>query len=1104
MIRPHRSSPALRLLVGVAAVAALSACQRRNTSITPNRVLDRPADLVLACVNTDGDAIYPTSADQCADSMASCGTLNSNQLIGLIANSERNEVAMFRQCAGSLVDMDPEAPGYQFIPVGALPTSLTATGDSCLAMVANVGSCDLSVLDVPALSAVALEVEVDGEPSSRVTTVTPRRADGTPLASRPGQILAVPRELSAAESIVGAGGIDVTGGTCDPTRPTSVYVTFPACQLVAEVDVKTERILQSRRFITDAGGAVTVIDAGNSPTCPVECPEQFEDGVLPDPDPDFDSDLGVFPASLALVVPPTNLEEAAPEDLYIEDATLFVGGAGSDYLIEIPIADRTLDSGAMELELAGASGVLGIRPTPVMTIADGGGESIHQFLYVIAGDGSTRVVRRNLAETRSEIGIECDTQVDPTLVTETVCDPAAYPGDNPPDRRPFADGPGIRAPGATITDWSFQRVSSTAADDPSVDPDLPQNSRFAFVGEGVVGVGVTSRGRIVLANFGQFLAGTVVQSAYDPLQLFSIELLPHSLWPTDDPAVLNPAGVPRMEDKEPARALGTAGSEANDAAILAPSLRRIDLYYSDACPGTSDCDRLVDLGGSPIENADGFGNLSLGEVDGAAGLYKSPTARVIPRDYQSWRTNTWALRWESDIPGTESSTGQLLCDEGMQSESGAYCFATTPDGSRLRDDAAAFCDAGVLPGDKLFIYGCNTTDDCGPGQICLRDEAKATTSGVCVSASTFDDPTTRSACWDYIHDPCGSPIREFLITRSTQTELSLQALDLPEVSVTYREEGEAEDAPPKELITRLVCAEEQPDGGCEQNADCAEIVDDEGRSYPYCYDGVCRRPCEEGEDCVLRRLPGPRCFQELVRYQVRAHNAFIVEGPGRFEFIADRVKIADDGSCYEDAEISSLLTSRIRLGRDEDDTRHNALWPIANCPSSGLPDTGAPNPCFIPDVRPALVGANSAERIFHRMVYVAETEDPLVPTSAPVPAIRFSNPAFSLVLDLTSLEGLVSRGGWRAEYRDFKRARISRGYAQSFGILTGYTPRDEPALIGQVPLVGPVRVVNAPELGRVYVVDAAGRGGSAGIRGQVMYVNVAVLPVLASETFIVR
>jgi hypothetical protein len=94
-------------------------------------------------------------------------------------------------------------------------------------------------------------------------------ADGTPLGARPGQVLAVPPHLSNSGE---------QGTTCDPANPGSVYVTFPSCQLVAEVDLRTQRILQSRQFVRDPDtGAIDVVDTGSNPVCPIDCAEQFLD-----------------------------------------------------------------------------------------------------------------------------------------------------------------------------------------------------------------------------------------------------------------------------------------------------------------------------------------------------------------------------------------------------------------------------------------------------------------------------------------------------------------------------------------------------------------------------------------------------------------------------------------------------------------------------------------------------------------------------------------------------------------------------------------------------------------------------------------------------------
>lgn len=1094
-----------RLQVAALTLLAVAGCNNRNTVVIPNRVLDRPTDLALGCVFTDGEHVRPTSVDQCLGSIANCGSTNVDQLVGFITNSERNEVALFRKCGGELVDMDREAPGFQFVPVGSLPTSITMTTDGCSAVVANAGSCDLSVLDAPALAAAAVEVDLATPPSAHVSTLVPRRASGEPLGVRPGQVVAAPPELSqsAGESSEETGGDDLsllTDGVCQRGDAASVYVTFPSCHLVAEVDLVSGRILQSRQLLVDAvTGEVDVVDAGSDPECPVECPHQF-DGEVPDVEAEAD---GVFPSALALVRKPTDtdLAEADPAESEILDSTLFVGGVGSERIIEIPLADGVFSDAPLQLELAGSSGIQGIRPTPPMYLAlDGQGATPYQFLYVLAGDGSTRVVKRDLAVARDAIGVQCDTQLDPTAPAqiEAVCNPATDPGDHPPGRRAFAIGPGIRAPnGATVMDWSFQRVTLEAGESSGTSP---------FTAEGVVGIGVTNFGRVVFSTFGQFKGGSRSPPSLDPLELYTdIRVLPHMLWPSLNPASGDPTALPRLQDQVPSRLVPGDATLGGGAKVLAPTLRQVDQAYSE-------------LG---VTNVDLLSNPDLGQ-DNVLAIYKNAVARVLPRDLREWRSGDWRIRWEGEIPGASGSTGQVEC--AKPGNYGATCL----EGSRLVDTASDFCDDGVLAGDKIFIFGCTDDSDCGLGQICLKEGSQALQgSGICVSESAAADPTLAEACRHFIHDPCGTPLREFLITRATRTALDLQSLDVPESSVLWQD-----DAGVHEEVGRLLCAEAQPEGGCESHADCAEVIDEgpvcasddecprdrEGNAsvcdpeskrcqvaHPYCYDGRCRRACDaEREDCVLRRLPGPTCFAELARYQISARNAFVVSGPGVYSFLDQRVKSDAEGECYEDPAVSTLLTSRIRLDVDAD-----GLLQMPICPAGTTVTTDAPNPCLITQVRPpdpsaavmgsdALTASNPA-RLFHLLSY----------GDAPVPAIRYANPAMSMILDLTSpLDLSRSIPGfdeveWPADAVPFRRSRIPRSYTLGFTTLAGYTPYNDGVVLGTITLAGPTRVVNAPETGIVYVVDSSGRGGAQGIRGQVM--RVLLNPtIIGDENFVVR
>ncbi|MEX1366772.1 MAG: hypothetical protein AB1Z98_26840, partial [Nannocystaceae bacterium] len=1231
---------------GCLAFVTLLGCGDDGRTVVPNRVLDRPLDAVLACVQDNGEFIEVLSLNQCDGAAGSrCSTPNSPtpQLIGFVANSERNELAMFRRCDkdSALVDLDPEAPGYNFIPAGHLPSAMTITTDSCRALSANAGSCDLTVLDVAGFAAYAIDTPISGQDppplppaSSLVSTIVPRRDDGQVLGSSPGAVLAVPPRLSLASDGTelptgdtgggddmggsddgdfepGDGGTDggdepspgdgVTGLTCDVSRPASVYVAFPSCQLVAEVSLGTQTILQSRRFVTNDDGVVEILDAGTDPLCPIDCPIQLE-GDLPDEIELVDPD-GVFPTTLELVVDPDPDRIAEERDEVVTYSTLFVGGPGSDEVYEIEIdEDGRFADEVQALPLESAQGVFGIRATPTAEIL---GETV-QYLYVIAGDGSTHVVRRD--PDRGSLGVECDTQIDPVLEPPSACVPLD-PGQvgNELSRRPFAVGPGIRASGgATINDWTFHDVSEADARELcSIDEtqDIrPEDRHTPFCGPGVIGVGVTSVGTVVYSSFGQFFADERVDPGTDPVGVMNVQVRPHSLWPAVDPFVSAPVpdALPLVADEEPGRALPGGGG---DASSLAPSLRRIDLAYSTGTDVSEEQQAVsVALGG--VTNVDQLGSLE------GAGLYENFAPRVGVRDFQQWGGQAWLLEWEPSVPGTASSSGLLECDNhGNGAQPGGTCRNLEPDDSRLVDEGAAFCEDGVLAGDKLVLLGCSDDDTCGLGQRCLREPtAPSTATGICVSELAYenDRETLRETCAPFISDPCGSPVREYRITRATNDELWLAGLDLRDRTVVRdvaaNEEDDPEEGVPevvlREYEARLSCdapvlrrqvtdicqadtdclddpydlvaaepnlrggmtcdlsrAEEtggvgqcvgqQPDGGCNEDEDCRGLGlqymcvdalcrapcdlcapatgeqpprpcdtqftlpgdrDADGNPIVYtqeclgddevCIAGVCHVPCtDDSPGCQLSPLPGPACFPELVRYQVRLRDSFAFTGSST-PFLTDRVVIdSQTGDCVEDPQVSNLLTSRIRLGADAESTFGTGVWQIPDCVNSDVASPDDPNPCRVITERSA-----NPSSLFHWFRYRGE----------PVQAIRYSNPVMSVVIDLTSLLSLTSETpdfpdtSWPASFADFLRARIPTGYREEFSSVNGFIPYNEPLVVGSTPTVYPVRVIRGPELNADFVIDAGGRGGLGGVRGQVVRIVHDVGEINPDQDFLVR
>ena len=291
-----------------------------------------------------------------------------------------------------------------------------------------------------------------------------------------------------------------------------------------------------------------------------------------------------------------------------------------------------------------------------------------------------------------------------------------------------------------------------------------------------------------------------------------------------------------------------------------------------------------------------------------------------------------------------------------------------------------------------------------------------------------------------------------------------------------------DEAPPPAIVeseARFVCTDEQPDGGCETRADCEALEGEDGPLW--CIEGRCQRVCE-GEECMLRRLPGPTCFDEFVRYEIALRNGFWVEGPATYRSEAVRVD-PDSGECLpnDDPERSQLLSSRIPLPASDDPSDLDWLA-IPECGAGNVVLPSDPNPCRI-------TGERLSGRLFHLFSYEGEQ----------VSALRFSNPLFSIVLDLSSIEGLVAGfeadpdRPWPAESARFLRSRIPRAYRQSFGLDGGYFPfRDLMTLLGQ-PVTYPLRIVPAPDTGGdivTYIVDGSGPGSAATVRGQVVRVTL--------------
>lgn len=1114
---------------------ASGGCQDQPDLLVPNRVLDRPMDMSFACVEftcpATGDCeVKNVPLVNCTDDDGgSCRLLRpaasttgtptpetSQQLLAFIANSERNEVAVAKVCNGSLVDLDPDLPGYNFLPAGILPSSMSTGPSSCRVVAANAGTCDLTVVDAAGVGAVAFDVPVAREPSSLVGQVLPKRFDDAtqswvPLGTRVGDVVAVPTELSTAPLV------PVTEvSSCASEVPLSAFVSFPSCDMIAEVDLNTGNLLQSFTFQAQPDGSVNVVDTGIAPSCAVDCPDQIPEGV--------DAPAPASPDRISLsalelledVVQPEGQGDEDPIEATPEDFRLYAGGLGSDLMFELRFDDagRMLcsedvactpsDPGCdcaevRRVELREAKGIERIRMTPRMSLGVGtdlnaGGETM--FAYVVAGDGSTRVLERDLDGDDPVFATECDTQVEGTdaVVGDAVCAPVEVvpEGLKPLGRRHFAEGPGIRPPAnVKINDWAFFRIETPAGvEEEEGQSNFPYPCYGSSEGESVVvGLGTASNGFVFWTAYPE-VNFTRAVPVDDPAGILNTNLPVHAL---RQYGPLGLSDLPLAVDVPPGRALR---NNADLSARLAPYLRLIDWGYV-----RSD-DELLANGAAALDlnNADRLGGersedaTSL-EPDVA---YVESAPKLVPRDYRSWQSGQWTVEWEGSIPNTGSATGVVRCtgceEGGDPSVCGwerASCKSQVPGDSLLVDTGAQFCDNGVLPGDKVDIFGCLDDTDCGVGQRCLTAAGTTGVEGICIPETDFvntdERARLRQVCAEFINDPCGTVEREYLVTRAFQDELWLQALDRPVRShVRVSTDPDTGDSTVEEVEAQFICTERQPELECTSDEVCQNLLEgsdeDLGGTVFACIEGQCQRPCNGSDECTVRRLPGPECFGEFVRYNVKARNGFVVRGPGGSDFFTEHVTSDPvTGECQPlppGQNVSELLRSRIPLGPDD------ASVGLPLCPNDQSVGALDPNPCLISSLRSDVTGRTP----FHAIAY---NEDP-------VTAVRFSNPVLSFTLDLSSLRDLA-RGVpdlegvlWPQWAADFKRSRIPRNYRLDFALARGYQANASYPFFPDslLPTFFPVRGLPGVGSNRLYIVDASGPGSSAGLRGQVVRASV--------------
>ncbi len=985
----------IRVVTALLVVSAgvLASCGETSDVIASQANLDRPVDISFACWGglrfTEGQ---PPTTDQRVDFSAqpieACnirsgpnvvdpnnpGTPEHPNLIppvpagqenignsivpiaswyGFILQSEPGTVAIAQfptkearafgqgEVGVKVMDADPLTPGNNGISVGEDPVAITTDKTGCYEVIANAGSCDLSLLDVGTV--------FDMDPAVTVNRLAIKNAAGEEMLARPA-------------TMVGDAPGGTIGTACPGTATGIVYIAYPSCHLVAAVDSATGTIVSGIDYST---GTPTITDGNVS--CPAEC---GGGGTFT---------AGVRPTSLDLEKDPRN------------DATrLLIGAENSSQLTLVNLGADSLPASLQPVLLedtqGGEMGVTAVAIGPQigaggdMGINDdiaGGGQ--FQFVYALTTDDTVRV-----ADVLPATPVECDTNVDPRLIDSvtSVRDLSCFPVGAPttPARRANARGPGIHLPGlyhdVVPTSIDIFRSEATAG---STGPNK-LIGYFAAV--------TSSNGRVFFIDvddddrpdFKDQGAPMVVQLPLAIAHHLRDAIPQRDLTDRteDGHGVVTDVSCEGREPDPDAqsgniggvRSVGSptrnvpAGFVAPEKVGELPSIRQVQCTGQFASEATS----------RPVSELS---------------FYAPDDIRdIVYQDLISLKSETWTMTYEGtlsvdsadvDVDGPPVRVSQVLIDTM---------------GMHLVDSAKPYCDAGVEQFDIVQMRGCDPQlgdGECPIGYTCfVHPNSQVTGLGACMLADEAD--RLAEACKDYL-----TSSRRYTVARSSSGELRLLPRkrvlqQTPLDGCTDNEQCTALADYAKQLTSSSHPSEDttQPNARsyeCRADPDRAPL-DGPGQTGKRCIE-VCQQTsdcstgaiCREGV-CMEGVIPPQSCVNAPQRYEMRAHEAFTVIG-SRSGYIHSTIQDAATDRCVRDPAAHPFEIGRIPLQAPDCD-------PTADLRTGRRPDgTFEPNPC--------MTTVDQVENVPNYTPGTCTLGDPTTVTvTRQAPAIRFRGRGFMI------------------------------------------------------------------------------------------------------------
>ncbi len=757
--------------------------------------------------------------------------------------------------SASVVDTDPLTPGENAIPVGTVPVDIATDSAGCHVVVANAGTCDLSLVDV---SSVMKRTVAGNEEPAKVDRV-PITAGGITLAARPHKIVAVPQT-------------DEIGKACPEVPEGLVYIAYPECNWVAAVNAGTGEVVSGIRFADGVPPEIT----GGAVTCPAEC----------------------TPEGGGSAVVPSDVSKPVALHMQADGSRLYIGAVNSNEITIVSLDENGQPIPPIEsVALTGEVGIRSIHVTDEILMGGStgtlsGGEVAMRFVYAIATDGTVRVASVGGTDKH-----ECDAQIDPRYFhEETDIETLSCPDPNdatPLPRRPGATSPGIALPREVLPlSVTFAQIDTG---------DAPSEPVSATAMVGYFGFISGSNGHTYIVNIDDDRYGDFEVPA-NPLSVDLSLAIAHQLRH-------DASDVDAVDDAM------TCDHPIEGASEKGPRLSEDIERITDEEFVAADKDRkLPSLRAEACVNAGGFT-----EPVSELGFAASAIVREFAfPDIAAVKSERWSLAWEgpisrdvtqSFVDGPRIRHGVVDVSESLSLEdpSRPYCAMGVD-----TFDIVTLLGCDSTRGDEDCGFGevCFSDPSSSEGVtgLCFPDGQLESMAEICKDVlvshrrysvkEVFADRLVLGERRRILRtQPQGGCVDADQCVLLARQEALLQRHGQP-IDVSDDDLGPAHTWACESDPTRALADSQQDVNRCVMRCDGLED----------CEPGF---SCSEGY-CVSGVIPPAECMETLQRYEVRVSDAFAVIGSVS-GFLHNRIVSEDTDACIDDPDGNALHVGRLPL-----------------------------------------------------------------------------------------------------------------------------------------------------------------------------------------------